>query len=594
MNVIAARLEALRAKMREAGMAAYYIPTDDFHLSEYVGEHFKCRAYLSGFTGSAGVLIVTLQEAGLWVDGRYFIQGEEQLKGTPITLYKMGEEGVPTTLAFLKEKLGAGDVLGFDGRTVPTGFGRAVEEALREKGAGIAPDCDLVDAVWAERPPLSEAPAWVLEERYAGESVGEKLKRLREEMRQRAVKAHVLASLMDVAWLFNLRGSDVACTPVVLSYAVIEQEEACLFIDERKLNDKVRAHLNKNGVTVLPYDGVYDYLARYGGARVLISEGSLNFALYAKLQQAGAVIVDEPNPTTLMKAIKNETELLGIREAHLQDAVVMVRFMKWLKESIGKVPLTELQAAQKLDAMRLEQESCRDLSFGTICGYGAHGAIVHYSVTEESDIPLEPRGLLLVDSGGQYDGGTTDITRTFALGSLTDEEKRHFAITLRSMLSLQNARFLYGTTGAALDMLARQPFWAEGLDYKHGTGHGVGHLLSVHEGPNSFRHNGKNSAVMEEGMVTTDEPGVYITNSHGIRLENELVCCRGEKNEYGQFMYFEPLTFVPLDLDAVDASLLSPEDKARLNAYHGAVYEALAPRLNEAEREWLKGYTRAV
>ncbi|MBE5784833.1 MAG: aminopeptidase P family protein [Clostridiales bacterium] len=594
MNRIAARIEALRAKMREAGYAAYYIPTDDFHLSEYVGDHFKCRAYLSGFTGSAGVLIVTLRQAGLWVDGRYFIQGEEQLKGTPITLYKMGEEGVPTTLEFLKQNLTAGDVLGFDGRTVPTSFGKLCTESLGKLGVRLDPGRDLVDAVWEGRPPLSENPAWVLSDAYAGESVKEKLRRLREAMAEQGVKAHVLASLMDVAWLYNLRGSDVACTPVVLSYAVIEQEEACLFINEKKLDETVRAHLRENGITVLPYEAVYGFLSRYGGEKVLLSESDLNFALYAKLQEAGARIVNAPNPTALMKAVKNETELSNTREAHLKDAVTMVRFMKWLKENIGKAPLTELEAAKKLDAMRLAGEGCLDLSFTTICGYGPHGAIVHYSVTAESDIPLAPRGLLLVDSGGQYDGGTTDITRTFALGPLTEEEKRHFAITLKSMLALQNARFLYGTTGAALDMLARQPFWAEGLDFKHGTGHGVGYLLSVHEGPNSFRHNGKNSAVLEEGMVTTDEPGIYIAGSHGIRLENELVCRKGEKNGYGQFMYFEPLTFVPLDLDAVDAGLLSPEDKARLNAYHAAVYEALAPRLDEEERDWLKAYTRAV
>ena len=594
MNVIEMRLEALRASMRKAGITAYYIPTDDFHLSEYVGDHFKCRAYLSGFTGSAGVLIVTLEEAGLWVDGRYFIQGEEQLKGTSITLYKMGEEGVPTTLEFLRSRLAAGDVLGFDGRTVPTSFGRQCEEALCGKGVRLETGRDLVDEVWENRPPMSEAPAYVLDTCYAGESVQDKLNRVRAVMAEKDAKAHVLASLTDVAWLFNIRGSDVACTPVVLAFAVIEQEAAYLFIDPKKLDEQVTKYLSENRIVPMPYSAVYGFLECYSGEKVLLSENDLNYALYAKLQNAGAVILNDMSPTALMKAVKNGTELKNNREAHLKDALIMVRFMKWLKENIGKEPMTELSAARKLDGMRLAQESCLDLSFTTICGYAAHGAIVHYSVTEETDIPLEPRGLLLVDSGGQYLEGTTDITRTFALGPLTEEEKRHFALVLQSMLALQDAKFLYGATGASLDMVARQPLWIAGLDYKHGTGHGVGFRLSVHEGPNSFRYNGKNSAVLEDGMVTTDEPGVYIAGSHGIRLENELVCCKGEKNEYGQFMHFEPLTFVPLDLDAIDPELIDSTDKGRLNAYHAAVYETLAPHLDEEERAWLKHYTRPL
>ena len=596
MHKIEQRLSALRTKMKEAGYAGYYIPTDDFHLSEYVGAYFKARAYMSGFTGSAGTLVVLGQEAGLWVDGRYFLQGEQQLAGTPITLYKMGEEGVPTVLEYLKEKLPENSVLGMDGRTVPAATGLEFEKALSPKGVTLASGRDLVGEIWADRPPLSQKPAWVLDAKYAGQEAKEKLQKVRAAMEEKNAQAHVLTSLDDIAWLFNLRGDDVLYNPVLLSYAVIEQAQAYLFAEEAKLPAPVQAHLKALGVAVLPYDSIYAFVGKYkDGARVLCAQGRINFALHACLTGAGATLVDGENPTVRMKAVKNETELENLRAAHKKDAVAMVRFMKWLKENIGKVPMTEISASDHLEALRRAQAGNLGLSFDTICGYGPHGAIVHYSATPESDVPLEPKGLLLVDSGGQYYEGTTDITRTFALGPLTEEEKRDFAIVLRSMLNLAAARFLYGVRGANLDVLARAPFWEHGLDYKHGTGHGVGYLLNVHEGPNSFRwQNPANSAVLEEGMVTTDEPGVYIAGKHGVRLENELVCRKGEKNEYGQFMYFEPITLVPIDLDAVEPALLTETDKARLNAYHALVYEAIAPCLAPDEQAWLKEYTRPI
>lgn len=596
MQMIEQRLAALRAKMREAGYAGYYVPTDDFHLSEYVGAHFKARAYLSGFTGSAGTLVVLEHEAALWVDGRYFLQGEQQLAGTPIVLQRSGEEGVPTLLAYLEEKMPEGGVLGMDGRTVPAATGRQFEKALAKKGVSLAVDRDLIGEIWPDRPPLSEKPAWVLDVKYAGQEAQEKLAAVRAAMAKQGAPVHVLTSLDDIAWLFNLRGDDVVYNPVVLCYAVIEPERAYLFADAAKLDASVRGHLASLGIEVQPYDAVYAFVSRYGaGTKVLLSESRVNYALFASLLKAGATIVEAENPTTRMKAVKNPVELENLRAAHLKDGIAMVRFMRYLKENIGKTPMTELSAAEYLAALRRAQDGNLGLSFETICGYGPHGAIVHYSATPESNVPLEPHGLLLVDSGGQYYEGTTDITRTFALGPLTNEEKRHFAMVLSSMLHLAAARFPSGVRGANLDVLARMPFWEQGVDYKHGTGHGVGYLLNVHEGPNNFRwQNTASSAVLEAGMVTTDEPGIYIAGKYGIRLENELVCCKAEKNEYGQFLCFAPLTCVPIDLDAVDPNLLSADDRMRLNAYHAMVYEMLAPHLEPEERTWLAGYTRAI
>lgn len=596
MQMIEQRLAALRAKMREAGYAGYYVPTDDFHLSEYVGAHFKARAYLSGFTGSAGTLVVLEHEAALWVDGRYFLQGEQQLAGTPIVLQRSGEEGVPTLLAYLEEKMPEGGVLGMDGRTVPAATGRQFEKALAKKGVSLAVDRDLIGEIWPDRPPLSEKPAWVLDVKYAGQEAQEKLAAVRAAMAKQGAPVHVLTSLDDIAWLFNLRGDDVAYNPVVLCYAVIESERAYLFADAAKLDASVRGHLASLGIEVQPYDAVYAFVSRYGaGTKVLLSESRVNYALFANLLKAGATIVEAENPTTRMKAVKNPVELENLRAAHLKDGIAMVRFMRYLKENIGKTPMTELSAAEYLAALRRAQDGNLGLSFETICGYGPHGAIVHYSATPESNVPLEPHGLLLVDSGGQYYEGTTDITRTFALGPLTEEEKRYFAMVLSSMLHLAAARFPSGVRGANLDVLARMPFWEQGVDYKHGTGHGVGYLLNVHEGPNNFRwQNAASSAVLEAGMVTTDEPGIYIAGKYGIRLENELVCCKAEKNEYGQFLCFVPLTCVPIDLDAVDPNLLSADDRMRLNAYHAMVYETLAPHLEPEERTWLAGYTRAI
>lgn len=595
--MIAERLSRLRAEMQQRGVDAYYVPTADFHLSEYVNSYFKAREYLSGFTGSAGTLVVTMNEAALWVDGRYFIQAEEQLKGSPIKLMKMGEEGVPTVFEYLAS-LPEGSVLGMDGRTVSAQAAMYMEKLLDAKGITIEEDMDLVGEIWQNRPSLPIAPVYVVGVDSVGVSAADKIQDIRRVLEEKDADAHVLSTLDDIAWLFNLRGGDVECNPVFLSYAVIERDAAYLFVNGDRIHSCVKEYIRQLGVTILPYNEIYSFASRYDeGDTVLLCSGLVNYALYKKFSEK-AIIVDEMNPEQLKKAVKNPTEVENMRKAHIKDGLAVTRFMRWVKQTVGKEPMTELSAAAKLDSLRYATSGNLGLSFTTISAYGPHAALPHYAPTEESDLTVEPHGFLLVDSGGQYYEGTTDITRTIAVGPLTDDEKKHFALVLRSMLRLANVRFLYGCRGINIDVLARGPLWDEGLDYKHGTGHGVGYLLNVHEGPNNFRWKAMgermDSCVYEEGMITSDEPGIYIEGSHGIRTENLIVCRKGEKNEYGQFMYFETLTCAPIDLDAIDVSLLNDEDKRMLNEYHRFVYETLAPLMQEDEREWLKEYTRAI
>lgn len=596
--MIADRLSRLRALMREHELSAYYVPTADFHLSEYLNEHFKSRAYLTGFTGSAGTLVVTPGEAALWVDGRYFIQAEKQLQGAPITLMCMGEEGVPSINEYLAARLPDGAILGFDGRTVSAAWAAKTQMALSTKNIVLEPDLDLVGQIWQDRPALPQAPVWTLDMESAGQSAQSKLAALREEMAQRDADAHVIASLDDIAWLLNLRGGDVENNPVFLSFAVIEQKEAYLFAEESKFHPCVREYLRQIGVELRPYEAVYAYARTYEeGDSILLSTEKVNDTLYEILADK-AIIIDAENPETLKKAVKNPVELENLRKAHIKDGLAVTRFMRWAKETVGKEPVTELSAAAKIDSLRFQTPGNLGLSFHTISAYGPHAALPHYSPTPESDLTVEPRGFLLVDSGGQYYEGTTDITRTIAVGPLTEEEKLHFALVLRSMLCLANARFLHGCRGMNLDILARGPLWDAGLDYKHGTGHGIGYLLNVHEGPNGFRWKTvperNDSCVLEEGMVQSDEPGIYIEGSHGVRTENEIVCRTGEKNEYGQFMYFETITCVPIDLDAVDPALLDERERGQLNEYHAFVYRTLAPLMEDEEKAWLKHYTREI
>lgn len=594
----AEKIAALRARMAEHGMHAYIVPTSDFHSSEHMGAHFQARRYLSDFTGSAGTLVVTMEEAGLWTDGRYFLQAAQQMAGNGVKLFKMGEPGVPTVVNYLAERMPDNCVVGMDGRVVSASYVKSVRAALEAKKPALVLTRDLVGEIWENRPPISDAKAFLYAEAYAGKSRKDKLKELREAISKKGADAHVLTTLDDIAWLFNIRGDDILFEPLVFSYAAIEQNAAYLFIDPNKLDDAAKAELKNDGVTLRPYDGVYEFVKGYGeGTRVLLSSGVVNSALF-ELISAKATVVDAENPTVAMKAIKNDTELENMRRAHIKDGVALTRFIRWLKQNVGKERITELSAGEKSLNFRAQMEGFVSLSFETICGYKEHGAIIHYGATPETDAELKPGGMVLFDSGGQYLEGTTDVTRTIALGPLTETEKEHFALVLRATLRLADARFLHGARGMNLDILARGLFWEKGLDYKHGTGHGVGCFLCVHEPPVGLRWNVQpdrnDSCVIEPGMIVSDEPGIYIANSHGVRTENLLVCRAGEENEFGKFLYFETLTFAPIDLDAVDKKYFNDEDIRRLNAYHAAVYEKLSPYMNEDERAWLKEYTRAI
>ena len=596
--MIPERLARLRREMEKRNIAAYVVPTADFHESEYVGDYFKARKYITGFTGSAGTAVITPQEAMLWTDGRYFLQAEQQLQGTTVTLCRMGEEGVPTIPEYLRATLKEGETLGFDGRVVNSALGRQLRELAEEKHGGLAMEEDLVGLIWEDRPPMSCRPVRVLPESATGKSSVQKLADVRTAMEKAGAQVHLLTSLYDIAWLLNVRGGDIDYVPVVLSYLALTEKECLWFVQPEALDAGTREYLREIGVEPRPYGEFYAYAeAIPTGTKVLLDTKVCSTRLCGALAQ-GVEIIDHPNPTVAMKAVKNDVETANTRLAHRKDAAAVIRFIRWLKTNVGKVPMTEISAADYLAARRAEQEGFLDLSFSTICGYNAHGAIIHYGATPETDVPLAPEGLLLVDSGGHYMEGTTDITRTVALGPVTQEMKDAFTRVLRSHLQLANARFLYGCTGVNLDILARGPLWEAGLDYKHGTGHGIGHILNVHEGPNGFRWktspDRSEDSVLEEGMITSDEPGLYFADKFGVRTESELLCRKGEKNEYGQFMYFENLTYVPIDLDAVDPGQMNETERRWLNEYHAMVYETMAPQLTEEERAWLKDATRAI
>lgn len=586
MTVITERLARLRREMAQRGMDGYVVVTDDFHGSEYVGDFFKARAYLSGFTGSAGTLVVLPDRAALWTDGRYFLQAAEQLTGSTIELMRMGQPGAPAIGAFLAQHLPEGGVLGFDGRTVSSSFAGTLEKALEAKHIRFAGGEDLVDAVWPDRPALSDRPVWELT--GCGLSREEKLAKLREKMAAEDAAYLLLTSLTEIAWALNLRGGDVACTPVFLSFLLIGREDAQLCIQPQAVPADIVEKLTACGVTLRPYGAIYDLLrALPAGTRVMADSATANYRIMESLSHAE--VLDQPSPAVLMKACKTQEETDGFRAAHIKDGAALCRFLYWLKTRIGEEPMTELSAAARLAAFRAEQPDFLDLSFDTIAGYGPHGAIVHYDPTPETDVPLHPEGLLLVDSGAHYRQGTTDVTRTIALGPVTQEEKRMFTLVLKGHLALAAARFPRGATGENLDVLARLPLWEQGLDYNHGTGHGVGFILSVHEGPQSFRWRSTDGRriPLEEGMVISNEPGYYEAGKFGIRHENLVLVRAGETTDYGQFMYLEPLTMAPFDRDAIDVSLLTEAELAQLNGYHRLVYDTVAPLLPAEEQAWL-------
>jgi Xaa-Pro aminopeptidase len=601
--MVTERLAELRNEMKKRGITMYVVPTADFHESEYVGEHFKARKYITGFTGSAGTAVIMLEEAGLWTDGRYFVQAEKQLTGSTVTLYRMAQEGVPTVDEFIEDKLEKGGCLGFDGRVVNGTWGKKLSGIAEKKGAKIAAGEDLIDIIWKDRPALPAERVFILDEKYSGKSTADKLADVRAKMEEAGADIHILTCLYDIAWLLNVRGGDIESVPVVLSYLVLTKDKCLWFVQDKAIDNPrsdagLRAYLSENGIETRPYNDIYDYVKTIGSDHtVMMNCETVNYRICSGLE-AGVKVCDEANPTELMKAIKNKTEVDNTRAAHVKDGVAFTKFMYWLKTNIGKIPMTEISASDYLEERRREQDGFIELSFTTICAYGPNAAMMHYAATPETDATLSPEGFLLVDSGGHYYEGTTDITRTMALGPITDEMRANFTAVCRSNLNLANARFLYGCNGQNLDILARGPLWDVGIDYRCGTGHGVGYILNVHEGPNGFRWRHvaerKDSGVLEAGMITTDEPGVYIEGGYGIRTENELVCHKGVKNEYGQFMEFENITYAPIDLDAIDPDAMTTREKKQLNDYHKMVYDTLSPYMTDEENAWLREYTREI
>lgn len=586
------KLKNLRERMAREGIDMYVIPTADFHESEYAGEHFGVRKYVSGFTGSAGTLVVGKDEAALWADGRYFIQAERQLDGSTIELMRMGNEGVPTIEKYIEDKMPEKGNLGFDGRVINSSLGLKFAEILAKKEAKIKYDKDLVNEFWDDRPALSAKPAFFLEEKYSGRSAADKLSFVRKSMEENGADTFILTSLDDIAWLYNMRGDDIPCNPVVLSYTVVFKDKAVLFLNESVLNERLREEFAKNNVEIKAYDDVYEYVKSLDkNSKILLDLNKVNYKIYGNLPE-NAEKINKLNPTVPEKAKKNKTEIENIRKSHVKDGVAVCKFIFWLKQNVGKIKITEMSAAQYLEDRRREQEGFIEPSFDTIAAYNANAAMMHYSATPEHDAELKPEGLFLVDSGGQYYEGTTDITRTITLGAVPDEWKRDYTLTLKGNMNLANARFLYGCTGINLDILSRGPLWNIGIDYRCGTGHGVGYLLNVHEAPNGIRWRvvpeRNDSAVLEEGMVTSDEPGVYTEGSHGIRIENELLCRKDIKNEYGQFMSFETVTYVPIDKEAIDLKYLENRDIEQINDYHKMVYEKISPYFEGKEADWLK------
>ncbi|OCN04992.1 peptidase M24 [Erysipelotrichaceae bacterium MTC7] len=590
------RIHALREKMKQYNIDYYYIPTNDYHNSEYVGAHFQERYYMSGFSGSMGTMIVGKESSYLWADGRYYVQAENEIKGSEITFKRLGSDGVETPLQFLQMNLPKEGVIGFDGKTAAAFEGLMMERIAKNKGGSLVSAYDLVGEIWTDRPARPTSNAFILNESYSGESTESKLGRIREVMKKHEAMVHVINSLDDIAWILNIRGGDIPATPVILSYLIIEQAECRYYVDESKLSEEVKAYFIKNNITVHPYDAIYHDVT-YLKQTTMMDPEIMNYALYTEIKKA-TTTVELANPSIMMKSLKNETEIENLRIAHIKDGVAMTKFMYWLKQNIGKIEMDEVSVAEKLLTFREEQEQFIEVSFDTISAYNANAAMMHYHAQKETCAKLKPEGFLLVDSGGQYMNGTTDITRTFALGEVNPVWKHHFTQTLKGMSQLARQKFLSGCTGINLDILARQHLWNENIDYRSGTGHGVGFLLGVHEGPQGIRWrkamNRKEDTPLMEGMIVTDEPGVYEEGSHGIRIENELVVKKDVLNEYGQFMAFETITFAPIDLDAIAVETLDEATKNWLNEYHEQVYAKLHKYLTAEEQAWLKEYTRKI
>ena len=596
-NIIAQRLVELRDAMQKKNIDWYFCTSDDYHTSEYVADYFKIREHYTGFTGENAFLLLNSENAYMWADGRFFIQAEDELKGTGVTLMKMGEPGVPTVSEKIAESVKEGETLSFDGRMVSTALGKKIKDILTDNKAKMVYEDDFAGELWKDRPALPVSRLMILSDDITGESIDSKLKRIREKMEANKASYNFVACLDDIAWITNIRGNDIECNPVFLSYMLITKNEAFLFIQKEEVSEEVAEYLKDKNVKIVDYEKVLSFLSEYDfDGSVLLDTSGVNYSCY-KIISEKTKIVDKMNPSKLMKAIKNSTEIKRLREAYIEDSVCVSKFAYWLKKNVGKIEITEVSAAEYIDNLRSKVSDYIELSFPTISGYGPNAAMMHYSATPENHAVVKPEGMLLVDSGGQYLRGTTDVTRTFACGPVTDEMKLHYSKTAAGMLALADAKFLYGCTGRNVDILSRLPLWQLGIDYKCGTGHGVGYILNVHEGPHGIRWKyveGAKEAVLEEGMIMSDEPGVYIEGSHGIRIENVIICLKDVNNSDGQFMKFEHLTFTPLDKDLIDTKYLTKEDIDRINAYHKAVYEKTSSYFEGEELNWLKEATAPI
>ena len=588
------KIALLRAAMKAAGANACLIPSSDPHISEYLPAHWSARRYFSGFTGSVGNLVVTETASALWVDGRYFVQAAHQLEGSEIVLQKMGVEGVPTLMEYLTDALGEGQVLAVDGMVTATSTMKELQKALAKKGA-IVKSVDLVEGNWPDRPAVPASQAFLLDEAYAGRSAAEKLADLRAELAKKDAGAMVVCRLDSVAWLLNLRAADLDCTPFALAYCFVTPDDAILFINTARLPAEAVEALSRQGVRVTDYDHLLGALTGYHHDQtVLVDEAGTNWAVYSALAENPVFTLKAgEDPIQALKGVKNPVEIENLKNAHVKDGVAMVKFQMWLEEKMAAgEAVTEVDVDEKLMALRGEQALNIGVSFDTIAAYGANAAMMHYHATPAGCTTLAPKGFLLVDCGGQYLDGTTDITRTYALGELTDNERTYYTYVLKSHIDMAKLQFLNTCTGGNLDVIARAPVWAHGIDYRCGTGHGVGFVGGVHEGPHNLRIT--NQVKFMPGMIVTDEPGIYEEGEVGIRIENELLCCERVKNQYGQFLGFEPVTYCPIDLTPVRPELLDAEEKEWLNAFHQMVREKLTPHLNAAEAAWLAEKTKAL
>ncbi len=594
------KIDLFQKKMQDNNIDAYIVPTSDYHMSEYISDYFKSRQFLTDFTGSAGTLLITKDHAYLWTDGRYFIQAATQIEGKPIELMKMGQPNTPSLNDFLADyfKDENNHTLAFDGKIISTADYLKIKEKL-PSNVKIITNIDLVNLIWDDRPHMPFSLLYKLSKFFSGRNYVDKIKDVREKLKEDNIDIHILSSLEDQAWLYNLRANDVLHTPVFLAFSVITEQNTYLFIDNKKIDLTIEKYLADNEIIVKDYNDIYEYAKTIKGKKVLIDFNKVNCELYNYINdKKDNIIINKPNPTLLLKAIKNSTEIKNIKIAHERDGVAMTKFMYYLKTNFNKTDMTELSLSDYLEDLRKKNKGFVDLSFNTICAWNEHAAMMHYSATKESSAKVDKSGLLLVDSGGHYMEGTTDITRTFALGKISDKMKVHFTTVLKSVIALDQAVFMKGCNGQNLDILARGPIWKLGIDYKCGTGHGVGYLLSVHEAPNGFRWKivpeRNDSHELMPGMITTDEPGIYLEGKYGIRTENELLCVEKESNEWGTFYGFETITYCPIDIDAIKTNLLTKEEKDWLNDYHQKVYDIVSPSLTDEEKEWLLEYTKKI